>query len=303
MKIGFIGLGKMGSQMVVRLLNARHEVVAYDVNEAALRSAKELGATTVLDHKELVAQLDKKPVIWLMVPAKVVDDEVRALLADLPAGSIIIDGGNSDYRKTLQRYSRCLENDVELIDVGTSGGVLGLNRGFSMMVGGTKEAFTRVEPVIKTLASPGGYRYFGPTGTGHYIKMVHNAIEYGLMESYAEGYRLLREGPFQGIDLAHVADVWQRGSIIASNLNGLAGDILAKDPKLTQTDGIVAETGEANWASEVARGLDIDMPSLDAAIAVRETSEKGNVTFATRLLAALRHAFGGHAERKNVGGK
>jgi 6-phosphogluconate dehydrogenase len=284
--------------MGARLLNARHEVVAYDVNEAALDRARKLGAAIARDHKSLIAQLGARPVVWLMVPSKFAGDEVQALLKFLPAGSIIIDGGNSDYRKTLQRYSRCLEKQVELVDVGTSGGILGLNKGFSMMVGGTKEACTYVEPIIKTLASSEGYRYFGATGTGHYIKMVHNAIEYGVMESYAEGYRLLREGPFRDIDLAGVAQVWQRGSIIASNLNGLAGDILAKDPKLTQTDGIVAETGEADWAAEVADGLDIDMPSLKAAIAVRKSSEKGNVTFATRLLAALRHAFGGHAERK-----
>jgi len=177
---------------------------------------------------------------------------------------------------------------------------LGLNKGFSMMVGGTKEVFTHVEPLIKTLARPGGYRHFGPTGSGHYIKMVHNAIEYGVMESYAEGYRLLREGPFHDLDLAQVAAVWQRGSIIASTLNGLTGDVLGKDPKLIGNDGIVAKTGEADWAMEVARDLGIEMPSVQAALKVRESSEKGNVTFATKLLAALRYAFGGHAEHKEL---
>jgi 6-phosphogluconate dehydrogenase len=294
MKVGFVGLGKMGAQMVARLLNNSHQVVAYDVDPAAVQRVKRLGAITALEREDMVAQLGAKPVVWLMIPAQFVDNEVKQLLKLLPAGSIIVDGGNSDYRKTLERYSRCLEKDVELVDVGTSGGVLGLNDGFSMMVGGAPAAVHYVEPLIKSLAQTQGYGHFGPTGTGHYIKMVHNAIEYGVMESYAEGYRLLREGPVHDIDLAAVGAVWQRGSIIASSLNGMAADVLRKHPQLDNTDGVVFETGETDWALNVAEEAGIDMPSVTAAVQVRKASEQGQTTFATRLLQSLRHAFGGH---------
>lgn len=299
MKVGFIGLGRMGSQMVARLLNNSHQVVAYDVDPAAAQRVRRLGARPVQTRQELVQALGERPVVWLMIPARYVDTEIGELLQLLPSGGIIVDGGNSDYRKTLERYSRCREKGIELVDVGTSGGVLGLHDGFSMMVGGTDQAVRAVEPLIKSLAQAHGYRHFGPTGTGHYIKMVHNAIEYGLMESYAEGYRLLKEGPLHDIDLAGVASVWQRGSIIQSHLNGLAADALRKHPQLDQTDGIVFETGETGWALDVADEASVDMPSIAAAVKVRRDSEKGHVNFATKLLAVLRHAFGGHPLRRD----
>lgn len=288
----------MGTPMVARLLSSGHQVVAYDVDAAAVGRIRRLGAVPVATPEELVTALGARPVVWLMLPARLVDDEIAGLLKLLPKGSVIVDGGNSDYRKTLQRYSRCLEKGVELVDVGTSGGILGLNNGFSMMIGGNVAAVRHVEPLIKALAQAHGYKHFGPTGMGHYIKMVHNAIEYGVMESYAEGYRLLEEGPMRDIDLASVGAVWQRGSIIASSLNGMAVDILRRHPYIDNTDGIVVETGETGWALEVAREAGVDMPAITAAVKVRIDSEKGNVTFATRLLAALRHAFGGHPLRR-----
>lgn len=294
MKVGVIGLGRMGSQMVARLLNNSHQVVAYDVEPEAIQRIKRLGAVPAETRQELVEKLGPQPVVWLMIPARYVETEIKELLELVPKGGIIVDGGNSDYRKTLQRYSRCKEKGIELVDVGTSGGILGLNNGFSMMVGGSNAAVRHVEPLIKSLAQTQGYKHFGPTGSGHYIKMVHNAIEYGIMESYAEGYRLLKEGPMRGLDLADVANVWQRGSIIASTLNGLAADVLRKHPQLNHTDGVVFETGESGWALEVAEEASIDMPSVDAAVKVRKASEKGDITFATKLLASLRHAFGGH---------
>ncbi len=299
MKIGFIGLGRMGSQMVARIMNNSHQVVAYDVEPEAVHRIKRLGATPVLTREELIAELGERPIVWLMIPARYVEEEVTYLLRLMPKGGIIVDGGNSDYRKTLQRYSRCQEKGIELVDVGTSGGVLGLNDGFSMTVGGSDEAVHQVEPIIKSLAQAHGYRHFGPTGTGHYIKMIHNAIEYGIMESYAEGYRLLKEGPVHDIDLAGVAEVWQRGSIIASSLNGLAADVLHDHPQLEETDGIVFETGETGWALEVAQDVSVDMPSIEAAVKVRRESEKGRINFSTKLLASLRHAFGGHPLRRD----
>jgi 6-phosphogluconate dehydrogenase len=294
MRVGFVGLGKMGSQMVARLLSSSHEVIAYDVDPTAVKRVKRLGAVPAVERSHMVDVLGGKPIVWLMIPAKFVDNEVNELLKLLPRGSIIVDGGNSDYRKTLQRYSRCQEKGVELVDVGTSGGILGINDGFSMMVGGTDVAVQYVEPLIKALAQTGGYKHFGPTGTGHYIKMAHNAIEYGVMESYAEGYRLLREGPMRDIDLAAVSAVWQHGSIIASSLNSMAGSVLKRNPQLDHTDGVVFETGEAGWALEAAREAGIDTPAIDAAVKVRKESERGSTTFGTKLLAALRNAFGGH---------
>lgn len=294
MKVGFVGLGRMGAQMVARLLNYGHQVVAYDVNPDAVKNVRRLGAKTVYDRESMIAELGGRPVVWLMIPADYVDGEIQELLKILPKGAVIVDGGNSDYRKTLQRYSRCQEKGIELVDVGTSGGVLGLNNGFSMMVGGTDEAVRLIEPLVKSLAQAQGYHHFGPTGAGHYIKMVHNAIEYGMMESYAEGYRLLREGPMPGLDLKAVSEVWQRGSIIASSLNAMAGEVLHKHPDLDHTDGIVMETGEARWALEVAKDAGIDMPAVEAAARVRQASATGAVNFGTRLLAALRNKFGGH---------
>jgi 6-phosphogluconate dehydrogenase len=294
MKVGFVGLGRMGSQMVRRLLSSGHQVVAYDVDPAAVTRVARLGAKASASRQDMVAQLGERPVVWLMIPAQYVDQEVQEFLALLPKGSVLVDGGNSDYRKTLQRYSRCQEKGIELVDVGTSGGVLGLKDGFSMMVGGTSAAVTYVEPLIKALAQAQGYQHFGPTGSGHFIKMVHNAIEYGVMESYAEGYRLLKEGPFHGLDLAAVSVVWQHGSIIESSLNGLAGEVLRKHPELDHTEGVVAMTGEAEWALQVAKEANVEMPAVAESLAVRAASEKGNVTFGTKLLAALRNAFGGH---------
>lgn len=294
MKVGFIGLGRMGYPMVARLRSSSHDVVAYDIDPAAVKRVKRLGATPVTEHGELIAALGRKPVVWLMIPAPYVDNELKKLLPLLPKGSIIIDGGNSDYRKTLQRYSRCQEKGVELVDVGTSGGVLGLKHGFSMMVGGEPDAVRYAEPLIKSLAQTQGYKHFGPTGTGHYIKMVHNAIEYGVMEAYAEGYRLLHDGPIRDLDLAGIANVWQQGSIIASSLNGMAGDILRRHPQLDHTDGVVASTGEAGWALEVANQMGLEMPAIRVSADARQESQRGAVTFGTRLLAALRYAFGGH---------
>lgn len=299
MKIGFIGLGRMGSQMVARLLDQSHQVVAYDVEPEAVQRIIRLGAQPAKSREEMIASLGANPVVWLMIPARYVEEEMGHLLPLLPKGAIIVDGGNSDYRKTLQRHSRCLEKGIELVDVGTSGGILGLNNGFSMMVGGDADAVSRVEPIIKSLAQTQGYRHFGPTGAGHYVKMVHNAIEYGMMESYAEGYRLLREGPMKGIDPAAVADVWQRGSIIASTLNALSAQILRKHPDLEQTDGVVFETGETGWALEAAEEAGVPMPAIDASVKVRKASENGEISYATRLMAAMRNAFGGHPLKRD----
>ncbi|HSX07474.1 MAG TPA: decarboxylating 6-phosphogluconate dehydrogenase [Candidatus Saccharimonadales bacterium] len=299
MKIGFIGLGKMGAQMVARLQKAKHEVVVTDLDQAAVAAAAERGAIAAADRDALVAALPAPAVVWLMIPAQFVDSEIDALLTILPHGSIIIDGGNSDFRLTRKRAERCAMAGVELIDVGTSGGILGLKNGFSMMVGGDKVAFATVEPIIQALAQSEGYQYFGTHGAGHYIKMVHNAIEYGMMESYAEGFRLLKEGAdYPGLDLGLIANVWQHGSIIASNLNSLSAQIFAANPELSGVEGFVAESGEARWALETARAQQMKLPAVQIALDVRRASEQGQINFATKVLAAMRHAFGGHKLNK-----
>ncbi len=299
MRVGFIGLGKMGSQMVTRLLTAGHEVVVTDLNQGAIDVVAAAGAVPAENRDALVGQLTPPAVVWLMIPATLVDQEIDALLTLLPQGSIIVDGGNSDFRLTRTRAARCQQAGIELIDVGTSGGILGLEHGFSMMAGGDPQAFQIVEPLIQSLAQPNGYRYFGPQGAGHYIKMIHNAIEYGMMEAYAEGWRLLKDGQdYPGLDLAAIADVWQHGSIIESGLNDLTHKIFEANPNLEGINGFVAESGEARWTLETAKAQNFAMPAIQTALDVRTASGQGQVNFGTKVLAAMRNAFGGHKLNK-----
>ncbi len=297
MKIGFIGLGKMGNNMVHRLLNDGHQVVAYDPQPSAVEKVKGFGAEGVASRDEVVASLSPT-IIWLMIPSQFVDDELEELLKIVKPGSIIIDGGNSDFRLTQKRAKLANENNVYFLDVGTSGGILGLKQGYSMMAGGDDDSIRTISPVLDTLAPPDGWKHFGPTGSGHYVKMVHNAIEYGLMEAYAEGYRMLKDGPLKDINLADAADVWQHGSIIQSLLNGLQLEMFQENPTLDGVDGFVKESGEARWTLETAKELGIDMPSIQAAFDVRLRSQKGEINFATKVLAATRNKFGGHAINK-----
>jgi 6-phosphogluconate dehydrogenase len=298
MKIGFIGTGKMGGQMVTRLLAAGHEAHVVDLNPDALAAAVAVGGIVAADRQALVAQLDQPAVIWLMIPSQFVDTEIDALLNIAPSGTVLIDGGNSDYRLTKARAERAALKGIYLVDVGTSGGILGMEKGFSMMVGGNSDAVTSIAPIFEALAQPNGWKYFGPSGAGHYIKMVHNAIEYGMMESYAEGYHLLKEGPYKEINLSEVGTVWQHGSIINSLLNELTAQALAENPELDGIEGFVAESGETRWALETAKEHAIAMPVIQASFDVRIQSQQGNVSFTTKLLAAMRNKFGGHQINK-----
>ncbi|MEO7617403.1 MAG: phosphogluconate dehydrogenase (NAD(+)-dependent, decarboxylating) [Candidatus Saccharibacteria bacterium] len=295
MKLGFIGLGKMGQQMVKRLLDGDHEVVVSDLNQSFIDLAVSAGAEAAANRSDLVAKLGGNAIIWLMIPAQFVQAEVEALLEILPAGSIIIDGGNSNYLETIKRATLAKAKGIDFVDVGTSGGVLGLEHGFSMMIGGEAAAFARIEPLIKSLAQEQGYGHFGPAGAGHFVKMVHNGIEYGMMEAYAEGYHILQEGhDFGQMDLAKIGQVWEHGSIIASNLNALTAKVLTANPTLNGIEGIVAQSGEAKWTLEAAAAKGIKAPVIQTSLDVRTASENGDITFATKLLAAQRNAFGGH---------
>lgn len=301
MKIAIAGLGRMGMQIARKLAEDGHEVIAHNRSREPIDVAVTYGVTAAYTKEDVVKAFDGKQfALWIMIPASVVDEELEAWLKLMPKGSTIIDGGNSDYRMTRERAKKVEAAGLFLLDCGTSGGVWGYQNGFSMMVGGDKTAFTAVEAIFQTLALPtGGYQYFGEPGSGHYVKMVHNAIEYGIMESLAEGYRMLREGPYHDLDLAAAGQVWQQNSVVTSWLNELSRQALSENPTMEGIDGYVAESGEARWTLETAKQLGISMPSIQAAFDVRLASQQGETNFATQLLSAMRNKFGGHAINKS----
>jgi 6-phosphogluconate dehydrogenase len=299
MKIIISGLGRMGMQIAEKLARDKHTVVAHNRSPDKVEHAiSSFGAFGAHSKQDAAAQFKdgEQTVLWIMVPADVVESELNEWLDLVPKGSIIIDGGNSDYRLTKRHAALVESRGSVLLDSGTSGGIMGLTEGFCMMIGGDKPSFEITEPVFKTLAQPrGGYHHFGPAGSGHYVKMVHNAIEYGMMQSLAEGYRMLKEGPYHDLDLAAAGNLWQHGSIVTSGLNALTAVALSENPQLTGIDGFVAESGEARWTLETAKHLGIPLPAIQASFDVRLQSQQGETNFATKLLAAMRNKFGGHA--------
>lgn len=301
MKIAIQGLGRMGMQIARKLSESDHQVVAHNRSREPIDEAVSYGAMPAYDKQAVIEFFGgEQVVLWIMLPAETVDTQVEEWLSTVPKGSILIDGGNSDYRLTRKLAQKVAKAGSALLDVGTSGGVWGYQNGFSMMVGGDDTAaFQALEPALKTLAAPdGAYAHFGTNGAGHYVKMVHNAVEYGMMESLAEGYRMLKEGPYDKLDLAAAGEVWQHHSVITSWLNQLSRDALRENPTLEGIDGYVAESGEARWALETANERGIPMPSIQAAFDVRLASQQGEVNFATKLLAAMRNKFGGHELNK-----
>jgi len=300
MKIAIAGLGRMGMQIARKLAEGGHEVIAHNRHKEPVDEAVTYGATAAYEKTDVVKAFGDQPVVlWIMVPAEVIEAQLDEWLALLPTGSVIIDGGNSDFRGDKARADKVAAKGCQLLDAGTSGGVWGYEYGFSMMIGGDPSAFETVEPAFKTLAAPeGAYHHFGPNGAGHYVKMVHNAIEYGMMESLAEGYHMLKDGPFKELDLAEAGEVWQHHSVVTSWLNQLSRDALRENPELKGIEGFVAESGEARWTLEVAKQLSIPLPAIQSSFDVRIASQKGEVSFATKLLAAMRNKFGGHALNK-----
>lgn len=296
MKIAISGLGRMGGQIARKLYDNGHTVVAHNRSAEKVDEAKAYGAIPAYSDQDVVDAFDGGPVVlWIMLPADVIDSKIDEWLQILPKGSIIIDGGNSDYRGDKSRAERVSAAGSQLLDIGTSGGVWGLQNGFSMMVGGDSDAYETIVPVLDTLAQPrGGHHHFGENGTGHFVKMVHNAIEYGMMQSLAEGYRILHEGPYPHLDLAAAGDVWQQSSVVTSWLNDLTRQALHENPNLDDISGVVAESGEARWTLETAKELGIPMPAIQASFNVRLASQNGEVDFSTKLLAAMRAKFGGH---------
>ncbi len=300
MKIAIHGLGKMGMQIAYKLAADGHTVIAHNRSPEPIDEATGFGASPAHTKQDVLNGFGQDQIIiWLMLPADVTETEIKAWLGLVPKGSLLIDGGNSDFRNTQNHALDIAEFGVSFLDVGTSGGIMGQENGFCMMVGGNADSYTQIEPILQTLAAPrGAYDYFGPSGSGHYVKMVHNAIEYGMMESLAEGYRMLHEGAYPGLDLVKAGTVWQKGSVITSLLNGLTTEALRENPTLKGIDGFVAENGEARWTLEVAKERGIAMPAIEKSLDVRLATQRGETNFTTKLLAAMRNKFGGHALNK-----
>jgi 6-phosphogluconate dehydrogenase len=294
MKIGFIGLGKMGFNMVHRLLNDHHEVVVWNRTKAAVEEISKLGATGTESVKELTEKVTGRKIVWLMVPSgKPVDDNLDLLLPLLNKEDIIIDGGNSYWRDTQVRAERVASHGIHYLDCGTSGGVWGLQNGYCLMYGGNKEAAGFAEPIFKSLAPEHGLVYCGHSGTGHMVKMVHNGIEYGMMQAYAEGFEILEKSPYD-LDLTKIADAWQYGSVVRSWLLELAVAALKEDPKLERLKDYVQDSGEGRWTVQTAIDFDVPAHVITASLFTRFQSRQDE-SFAMKMLAALRNQFGGHA--------
>ncbi len=335
MELGLIGLGRMGTHMAERLLRHHHTVVAFDIDAHAVQALAGKGAHPASSIQELIETLKPPRAVWLMIPAALVDPTIEKIVPHLARGDILIDGGNSFYQDDQRRATRLGTQGLHYLDVGTSGGIFGLERGYCLMIGGNPAACARLEPIFESLA-PGrdtvlrtaarkqspptqaeaGYLYCGPSGAGHFVKMVHNGIEYGLMEAYAEGLNLLKHAnigshpvaqnaettPLKNPDayrydlpLADIAEVWRRGSVISSWLLDLAADALARDPALQAFQGHVSDSGEGRWTLQAAIETGTPAPTLASALFSRFDS-RGESDYARRLLSALRSEFGGHAE-------
>ena len=335
MQLAMIGLGRMGANMVLRVMRAGHKCVVYDVHPEVIQSLVKEGATGATSLKDLVGKLEKPRAVWLMVPAAIVDQTLSELVPLLERGDTVIDGGNSYYHDDIRRAKDLTSKGLHYVDVGTSGGVWGLERGYCQMIGGEPDAVKRLDPIFAALApgrdaappTPGrsskgtadqGYLHCGPSGAGHFVKMVHNGIEYGLMAAYAEGLNILYQAnagkqrrdidaettPLRNpehyqydLNLAEVAEVWRRGSVISSWLLDLSAEALAKSPKLAEFSGRVSDSGEGRWTIIAAIDESVPAPVLSAALYGRFAS-RGEADFAEKIQSAMRFGFGGHLEKK-----
>lgn len=296
MKVGLVGLGKMGINLGQNLLDQRHDVVAFDVNSNAVEQMKEYGASGVSSLQELVQSLETPRVVWLMVPHTVVDSvisEVKPLLAE---GDIVIEAGNSHYKESVRRYNELKENKIHFMDVGTSGGMEGARNGACYMIGGDREAWEIVEPIFRDTAVENGYLYAGEAGSGHFLKMVHNGIEYGMMAAIGEGFEVLEKSQFD-YDYEKVARVWNNGSVIRSWLMELTENAFSKDAKLDDIKGVMNSSGEGKWTVETALDLQTATPVIAMSLLMRYRSLEDD-TFTGKVVSALRNEFGGHAVEK-----
>ena len=298
MKLAMIGLGKMGANMARRLIQDGHEVVGYNLETAVTdQLADEVGLIPAYSLEEVAEKLAPPRVAWVMVPAGKPTESVVSKLGELfSEGDLVVDGGNSNYKETVRRGQMLAEKGIEFVDVGTSGGIWGLKEGYSMMVGGSETAVSTLTPALKTMA-PGddiGWGHVGPSGSGHFVKMVHNGIEYGLMEAYAEGFEILKAKEEFGLDLHQISEIWRFGSVVRSWLLDLTANALADDADLSEIKGFVPDSGEGRWTVFEAIDLDVPAPIITHALFARFVSRQDE-SFSAKLLAAMRNQFGGHA--------
>jgi len=298
MQLAMIGLGRMGGNMVQRLLQGGHEVVVFDRSAEAVKSHVGMGAQGAKDLADLCGRLKAPRVVWVMVPAgAAVEGTIEQLVPGLSKGDIIIDGGNSNFKDSMRRAADLKKRGLEFIDAGTSGGIWGLTVGYCLMIGATPEAFKQCEPIFKTLAPPEGYAHVGPPGSGHYVKMIHNGIEYGLLQAYAEGYEILHASKDFKLDLRQISAVWNHGSVVRSWLNELAERAFTTDTELAALKGYVEDSGEGRWTVQEAIDLDVPAPVITLSLLTRFRSRQPD-SFGAKVIAALRNEFGGHAVKK-----
>ncbi len=300
MELAMMGLGKMGGNMAARLLRGGHRVVVHNRSPEPVRAAEAEGAEGATTLDEIVARLSAPRVVWLMLPAGQVTEDALLLMAErLSAGDVLVDGGNSNYKDTVRRAALLAAKGIDLVDCGTSGGIWGLAEGYSLMVGGRPEAVATLRPALETLAPAAdrGWAHVGPPGAGHFVKMVHNGIEYGMMQAYAEGFEILRAKQEFGLDLHQIAELWRHGSVVRSWLLDLTAAALAVDPELSDIRGWVADSGEGRWTVAEAIDQDVPAPVITLALLMRFVSRQDD-SYAAKLLAAMRQQFGGHAVMK-----
>ncbi len=303
MRIGMVGLGKMGANMTQRLLRGGHEVVVTDVNPQAIESAVALGAIGAPNLADMIAHLSAPRAVWVMIPAgDPTENIVTQLGTVLDAGDVIIDGGNSNYKDTMRRGAMLAEKHIHLVDVGTSGGVWGLDNGYSLMIGGDEAVIASLQPIFETLApAPDlGWGRVGAIGSGHFVKMIHNGIEYGMMQAFAEGFAILHAKTDFGLDMSQIAHIWQHGSVVRSWLLDLIADALADDQTLDEIVAYVPDSGEGRWTVFEAIDLNVSAPIITLALQRRIRSRE-DAPYADKLLSVMRNQFGGHSIKKQTG--
>jgi 6-phosphogluconate dehydrogenase len=300
MEIGMIGLGRMGGNMVQRLLNGGHRVVTYDRSSEAVTASQSQGAVGASSIEELVNNLTAPKAVWVMLPiGQPTEDTINSLIPLLSAGDTVLDGGNANYKDSMRRAEKLAEHGVDFMDVGTSGGIWGLVEGYALMIGGKKEVFQRLEPIFQTLApsKDQGLSHVGPAGSGHFVKMVHNGVEYGMMQAYAEGFEIMEAKKEFDLDLGQIAEGWRYGSVVRSWLLDLAAAALVEDPKLESLEAYVEDSGEGRWTVQESIDLAVPAPVITASVQARFRSRQEG-PFGAKMLAALRNQFGGHAVRR-----
>lgn len=300
MDIAMIGLGKMGGNMVTRLLRSGHRVVVYNRSPEPIRAAEAEGAIGASSIEDLVTRLDTPRIVWVMLPAgDVTEDMLKTLATLMSVGDVIVDGGNTNYKDTVRRAAVLADKGIFLVDSGTSGGIWGVSEGYSLMVGGRTEAIAIIRPALESLApaTDRGWAHVGPSGSGHFVKMIHNGIEYGMMQAYAEGFEILRAKKDFDLDLHQIAEVWRYGSVVRSWLLDLTANALAEDQALSDIRGWVADSGEGRWTVFEAIDQDVPAPVITLALQMRFVSRQDE-SYSAKLLAAMRNQFGGHAVKK-----